>query len=202
MVYPVVLQTEAIKMGERRIAFGPYIEARQRRREPQDESGRSEAGHKIVTSLANGVLHSLSPTDLQREERRFREFGLFLRDLVKELNDLSEEGAAVLVEGKRDARAMAGLGYSGPVFTVSILTSNAAHREKLRKEVNKMIVLTDLDSEGRRLAARYMKFLSQEGISASLAQRRRLSKASRGVFLHIENLSRFALRGERLTDLG
>ena len=56
-----------------------------------------------------------------------------------------------------------------------------------------MMILTDLDSEGRRLAARYMKFLAQEGIPPSLSQRRRLSKASRGVFLHIENLRRFAL---------
>ncbi len=144
----------------------------------------------------------MSPADLQREERRFREFGSFLRDLVKELNDLSAEGAAVLVEGKRDARALTGLGYNGPVYTIAILTSNAARREKLRKEVSKMIILTDLDSEGRRLAARYMKFLSHEGISASLAQRRRLSKATRGVFLHVENLGRFALGGEHLPELG
>jgi 5S rRNA maturation endonuclease (ribonuclease M5) len=144
----------------------------------------------------------LSPTDLQREERRFRQFGSFLRDLVKELNDLSAEGAAVLVEGKRDARALAGLGYYGPIYTITILTSNAAYREKLRKEVSKMIILTDLDSEGRRLAARYVKFLSQEGISASLAQRRRLSKATRGVFLQVENLRRFTIDGEHLPELG
>jgi 5S rRNA maturation endonuclease (ribonuclease M5) len=139
---------------------------------------------------------------MQREERRFREFASFLSELVKELNDLSSEGAAVLVEGKRDATAMTELGYTGPLFTVSILTSSAAARVKLRKEVSKMIILTDLDREGRRLAARYVKFLSHEGIQASLAQRRRLSKASRGVFLHIENLRRFALSGESLLDVG
>ena len=144
----------------------------------------------------------MSPADVQREERRFREFAVFLSDLVKELNDLSSEGAAVLVEGKRDATALKGLGYSGPVFTISVLTSSTAARERLRKDVTKMIVLTDLDSEGRRLASRYMKFLSHEGIAASLAQRKRLSRASRGVFLHIENLGRFALGVERLGDLG
>jgi 5S rRNA maturation endonuclease (ribonuclease M5) len=143
----------------------------------------------------------LRPTDLQREERRFREFSSFLRDLVKELNDLSEEGAAVLVEGKRDATALTGLGYVGPIFTISILTSTAAAREKLRSDVSQMIVLTDLDSEGRRLASRYIKFLSQEGVKASLAQRRRLSKASRGIFLHIENLARFASVEEHFAGL-
>jgi 5S rRNA maturation endonuclease (ribonuclease M5) len=139
---------------------------------------------------------------MQREERRFREFASFLVGLVKELNDLSSEGAAVLVEGKRDATAISQLGYTGRIFTVSILTSSAAVRVKLRKEVSRMIILTDLDSEGRRLAARYVKFLSHEGIEASLAQRRRLSKASRGVFLHIENLRRFALSEGRIPDVG
>jgi 5S rRNA maturation endonuclease (ribonuclease M5) len=198
MVYPVVLQTEAIKTRPRGITFGPYKEARQRRREPQDESGRSEAGHKMVTSIPRAVPRALSPADMQREERRFRAFGSFLRELVKELNDLSAEGAAVLVEGRRDASALAELGYNGPIYTIAILTSNPASREKLRK-VSKMVILTDLDSEGRRLASRYLRFLSQEGIPASLAQRRRLSKATRGVFLHVENLGRFAL--ERGTEM-
>jgi 5S rRNA maturation endonuclease (ribonuclease M5) len=139
----------------------------------------------------------LRPADPQREERRFREFASFLGDLVKELNDLSAEGGAVLVEGKRDVAALEGLGYTGTVFTVSILTSSAAVRERLRKDVSKMVILTDLDSEGRRLASRYVRFLSNEGVEASLAQRRRLSKASRGVFMHIENLRRFALVRER-----
>ena len=144
----------------------------------------------------------MRPADPLRQERRFGEFASFLEDLVKELNDLSEEGAAVLVEGKRDVAALRGLGYTGPLLTVSILTSTAAARERLRREVRTMVILTDLDSEGRRLASRYVKFLSHEGVSASLAQRKRLARASRGVFLHIENLRRFKLGEARLADLG
>ena len=106
----------------------------------------------------------MRPADPLREERRFEEFASFLQELVKELNDLSEEGAAVLVEGKRDVAALRGLGYTGPLFTVSILTSTAAAREKLRREVSTMVILTDLDTEGRRLASRYIKFLSHEGV--------------------------------------
>jgi 5S rRNA maturation endonuclease (ribonuclease M5) len=135
----------------------------------------------------------LGPSDIQREERRFRKISSFLVDLVRELNHLSEEGCAVLVEGKRDTAALRGLGYSGPLYTVSILTSSPSSRERLRREVKKMIILTDLDAEGRRLASRYVRFLSAEGVAHSLSQRRRLSMASRGVFLHIENLRRFAL---------
>jgi 5S rRNA maturation endonuclease (ribonuclease M5) len=133
-------------------------------------------------------------TVLQRQ-RRLAEFVEFLQGLIKELNDLSGEGAAVLVEGRRDAKALTGLGYTGPLFTVAILTSSVASRERLREEVRQMIILTDLDAEGRRLAARYVKFLAKEGVRPSLAQRKRLSAASRGIFLHIENLGRFASDG-------
>jgi len=138
---------------------------------------------------------------LVQRERRLSQFAEFLNSMVKELNDLSAEGAAVLVEGKRDAKALAGLGYSGPLFTVALLTSSVAARERLREEVRQMIILTDLDSEGRRLASRYVRFLMQEGVKPSLGQRKRLSEASRGIFLHIENLGRFALSAENLGDL-
>jgi 5S rRNA maturation endonuclease (ribonuclease M5) len=144
----------------------------------------------------------LHPMAMLQRERRLSQFAEFLRSLVKELNDLSGEGAAVLVEGKRDAKALTGLGYSGPLFTVAILTSSVAARERLREEVRQMIILTDLDSEGRRLASRYVRFLTQEGVKPSLAQRRRLSEASRGIFLHIENLGRFAPSAADLANLG
>ena len=144
----------------------------------------------------------LHPIAITQRERKLSEFAEFLRSLVKELNDLSGEGAAVLVEGKRDAKALAGLGYSGPLFTVAILTSSSAARQRLRKDVRQMIILTDLDSEGRRLASRYMRFLTQEGVRPSLAQRKRLSEASRGIFLHIENLQRFAPGAADPADLG
>jgi 5S rRNA maturation endonuclease (ribonuclease M5) len=131
------------------------------------------------------------------EGRRYERFGEFLHGLVKELNDLSTEGSAVLVEGKRDVAALRSLGYSGPIFSVSILKASDAAREKLRAEVRQMVILTDLDSEGRRLASTFVKFLAREGVKASLVQRKRLAAASRGDFLHVENLSRFAEEAHR-----
>ncbi len=152
-------------------------------------------------ALAVSRKRILHPMALVQRERKLSRFAELLTALVKELNDLSGEGAAVLVEGKRDAKALAVLGYSGPLFTVAILTSSVAARERLREEVRQMIILTDLDSEGRRLASKYVRFLTQEGVKPSLAQRKRLSEASRGVFLHIENLGRFARSAENLADL-
>jgi 5S rRNA maturation endonuclease (ribonuclease M5) len=153
-------------------------------------------------ALAVTRKRTLHPIAMLQRERRLSQFSDFLQGLVKELNDLSGEGAAVLVEGKRDAKALIGLGYTGPLFTVAILTSSVAARERLREDVRQMIILTDLDAEGRRLASRYVRFLSQEGVKPSLAQRKRLSEASRGIFLHIENLGRFATGAQDLADLG
>ena len=122
--------------------------------------------------------------------RRFQEFIEFLTVFICELNALAQEGAVVLVEGKRDRDALTELGYNGP-----ILTKAALHSEKgvahLRR-VKLAIILTDLDEEGRRLAARYAEFFALRGIETSLTQRRRLWKASHGTFLHVENLVRFA----------
>ena len=56
----------------------------------------------------------------------------------------------------------------------------------------RVIILTDLDREGTVLASKFVKTLSHEGVQTSLGERRRLKAASRGVFLHIENLVRFA----------
>jgi 5S rRNA maturation endonuclease (ribonuclease M5) len=141
------------------------------------------------------------PVPVDGDERRFQRFQEFLPRFIKELNDISREGGAVLVEGKRDALALKRLGYSGSLFSVSVLGSSEPERQRMREEVRLMVVLTDLDSEGRRLASRYVRFLAQEGVKSSLAQRRRLAAASRGVFLHIENLRRFAHAGDMLPEL-
>jgi 5S rRNA maturation endonuclease (ribonuclease M5) len=122
--------------------------------------------------------------------KRFQEFIEFLTVFICELNALSEDGATVLVEGKRDRDALTQLGYIGPVLTKASLHSERGVAG-LRK-VKLAVILTDLDEEGRRLAARYAEFFALRGIETSLTQRRRLLKASHGTFLHVENLVRFA----------
>ncbi len=123
------------------------------------------------------------------KERRFDEYAEFLNTFVRQLNQLADDGWAVLVEGKRDEAAMRGLGYAGVLATVSSVSRQGAGAVAPAKKV---VILTDLDREGRFLAAKYIKLLSHEGIRTSLAERRRLRVASRGAFRHIENLSRFS----------
>jgi 5S rRNA maturation endonuclease (ribonuclease M5) len=126
---------------------------------------------------------------IDKTERVYQAFGAFLRDFILNLNHLSEDGWSLLVEGPRDETALRKLGYKGSLATVSSLVRNGT---RVFGQSRKVAILTDLDREGTVLAAKHIKRLNHEGLRTSLAERRRLKRASRGVFLHIENLSRFA----------
>ena len=122
-------------------------------------------------------------------KRVYQAFGDFVSDFVRDLNDRSEGGWSLLVEGLRDEKALRALGYDGPMVTVSLLGRNGPDALGTSRKV---VILTDLDREGAQLASKFVKRLSHEGMETSLSERRRLKAASRGVFLHIENLARFA----------
>jgi len=126
---------------------------------------------------------------LHKKPKTYDEFGEFLSALVRDLNHMSEEGWSVLVEGPRDVRALRRLGCVGNLVTVSSVVREG---KATFNEDRKVVILTDLDREGAVLAARYIKRLSHDGFRTSLRERQRLKNASHGIFLHIENLSRFA----------
>ena len=130
---------------------------------------------------------------LHKKKKTYEEFGEFLMGFITDLNHLSEEGWSILVEGKRDARALVKLGCVGNVVTVSSMGRRG--NAKLEGGM-KIVILTDLDREGAVLAAKYVRRLSHDGFKTSLRERMRLKNASHGVFLHVENLSRFARDAE------
>jgi 5S rRNA maturation endonuclease (ribonuclease M5) len=124
-----------------------------------------------------------------RGDERFAELIEFIAELVFELNH-HRAGEVVLVEGKRDALAIRELGYSGPLVSISSLKK--ADSKRVLASRRRVVILTDLDREGGSLAGRYSRILKHDGHDVSLEERRRLLKASRGVFRHIENLRRFS----------
>ena len=125
---------------------------------------------------------------IDRTEKRYQEFGEFLRGFVFDLNNLADDGWSILVEGKRDTAALRKLGFVGNLATTHMLTLGYFAFEGRRK----VVILTDLDREGARLASKYVKRLGHDGFRTSLKERLRLKNNSHGVFLHIENLARFA----------
>jgi 5S rRNA maturation endonuclease (ribonuclease M5) len=126
---------------------------------------------------------------IDKREKLYQQIGEFIGAFVTDLNHLSEDGWSLLVEGQRDAKALRKLGFTGSPVTIS---SVGRRGTSVLGESKKVIILTDLDREGAVLASRYVKRLSHEGFKTSLRERLRMKIASRGVFLHVENLSRFA----------
>jgi len=127
---------------------------------------------------------------IDKRQKTIDAFGAFIANFVRDLNQLSDEGWSILVEGQRDEKALRRLGFRGHLASLSSVRRRGMGGAF--GESRKVVILTDLDREGAVLASRYLKALTHEGIRASLVERRRLKHASRGVFLHIENLSRFA----------
>ncbi|MDG6900864.1 MAG: hypothetical protein JRM80_02765 [Nitrososphaerota archaeon] len=126
---------------------------------------------------------------IDKRGKVYQGFGEFLTAFVHDLNAMSEDGWSVLVEGVRDERALRMLGFEGMLVTVSRVGREGT---KAFGGAKKVVLLTDLDREGAVLAARFVKRLGHDGMRVSLQERRRLKAASKGVFLHVENLSRFA----------
>ena len=126
---------------------------------------------------------------IDKRKKLYQAFGDFLGAFVTDLNFLSEDGWSLLVEGKRDAQALRKLGFVGNLVTISSLGRKGTSAFGGTKKV---VILTDLDREGAVLASRYLKRFAHEGFRTSMRERLRLKRASRGVFLHVENLSRFA----------
>jgi 5S rRNA maturation endonuclease (ribonuclease M5) len=122
-------------------------------------------------------------------KRQFVEFSEFLKGFVSDLNADAEAGAVLLVEGARDSRAMRDIGYTGPLIMTSSINGRAS--KVVLNKARMVVIMTDLDSEGRKLAGRYRRVLRHQGLETDMTFRKRLVVASRGVFLHVENLRRF-----------
>lgn len=143
----------------------------------------------MIRAVRDGQHSQVVAKLIDKREKQYQEFGEFVERFVTDLNHLSEEGWSILVEGPRDVRALRKLGFVGNLVTVaSVVKAGTPVFEGGRK----VVILTDLDREGAVLASRYVKRLSHEGYRTSLKERMRLKNASHGVFLHVENLSRFA----------
>ncbi len=122
------------------------------------------------------------------------------------LSEVDGERTVLVVEGERDRRSVRRLGWSGPVVVVhrgrplSATASSLAGRS--------VIVLTDWDAEGGRLARRLADFLATDGGRLDLEYRRRLARVLRGELTHLEGLFGWARRQaerrgesiERLTE--
>ncbi len=103
-------------------------------------------------------------------------------------------GSVVVVEGERDRRSLQRLGWSGPVVVVHRGRPISETARGLLAARGRIIVLTDWDTEGGRLARRLRDFLEAEDVDLDLEYRRRLARVLRGELTHVEGLFGWARR--------
>jgi len=124
---------------------------------------------------------------LNAEERRFEA----VIELIGDVAAHSRRGVPVIVEGPNDVKALRKLGITGPIFCaksrrlglVDFLDSIATHSE--------VIVLTDFDKEGRALAWRLRRDLSQMRVKVNVEIWKQLKALARSEMVGIENLGKY-----------
>ena len=115
-----------------------------------------------------------------------------LTNIIDKLSTESLNGVPIIVEGKRDAEGLRRAGVRGEIIQVKSIKGLRRFFEQ--RDVKKVILLLDLDSEGEKL----MKILIQslEGVvgEIDLSYRRRLMEFKRFGLIEIESLDKLLER--------
>ena len=110
---------------------------------------------------------------------------------IKKLNDESKNGSLVVVEGKRDVRALRSMGFIGKI----LMLCHNNNFDRFISEVgkyHKIILLLDLDRKGRSLTKKAAILLEGKKHVIDLYFRRNLSSITCGRVKQIEELSKYA----------
>lgn len=107
-----------------------------------------------------------------------------IRDFIFQLNSMKK--SVVVVEGKRDSRALKLLGYTGQVLEFHRYRGMINFTDTVAK-YEKIIILFDRDRKGRHLTGRALNLL-QRRAKVDLTFKRKLRLITRGKIVFIEQL--------------
>lgn len=122
---------------------------------------------------------------------------LALEELISALLDASSQGAAVIVEGRRDLLALRALGLPGPVIMAS--RRSALHlADDAARTYPHIILLTDWDEKGDEMCENIERHLRSAGCRPDGDIRSRIKKLVKKEIKDVESLSHYA---EKMRDL-
>lgn len=124
-------------------------------------------------------MQSIEEDELQR-----------LHGFIDDLNNEADNGAVIIVEGKRDKEALMSLGYKGGMFTLNTFKGIHNLAEQLEYE-SKVILLLDMDRKGKYLTTRIMKIMN----NVDLFYKRELMNITKGRIKCIEELITYSRSG-------
>ena len=134
---------------------------------------------------------------MEREEQESRPKRTYdleaLEELIASLLDASFQGAAVIVEGRRDEQALRALGLPGPVIMASRRRALDLAEDAARN-YRQIILLTDWDGKGDEMCKTIERHLRSMGSRPDREIRSRLKKLVKKEIKDVESLSRYAQR--------
>jgi len=127
-------------------------------------------------------------------------FGISEESLAKIMaiiDDMREdnESTPILVEGKRDKKALKELGFEGDIIVLNSGYTLADVADAISKKYRKIIILTDWDKKGSYLAGRIFNLLRDNDVICNLEYRRKL-----GFYLgpHISTVEELSMFSEKI----
>ncbi len=111
-----------------------------------------------------------------------------IEQILCEIKDLSNEGAVIVVEGKKDRDALNELGISDQISLVSYQPL-LDFAEDISRKTNQAIILTDWDSQGKKLAKKISGYLQASNTKPNNLIRNKIKKLVRNEIKDVESLS-------------
>jgi len=113
-----------------------------------------------------------------------------LEEIILELKELAQDGAIIIVEGKKDAGSLRYLGICGQVQFAS-QQPLIDLTDSLSKTGKKIVLLTDWDKKGNLVARKIINHLAAYGIVPNTEIRSRLRSLSKKRIKDIESLNNY-----------
>jgi 5S rRNA maturation endonuclease (ribonuclease M5) len=114
-----------------------------------------------------------------------------ITNLIRRIQNLAEKGTFIIVEGLNDVRSLNDLGIEDNIIRIF---GNERKLIDLERDIpvnGKVIILTDFDREGDRLAKRVETLLEPHKIRFYMKIRGKLRKLLKGRIRTIEGLARY-----------
>ena len=117
-----------------------------------------------------------------------------ITNLIRRIQNLAKKGTFIIVEGLNDVRSLNELGIDDNIIRIY---GNERKLIDLERDIpvnGKVIILTDFDREGDRLAKRVETLLEPHKIRFNMRIRGKLRKLLKGRIRTIEGLARYITR--------
>lgn len=115
-----------------------------------------------------------------------------LVQFIEFLNYESEVDSVVVVEGKRDVKALRSIGFKGELVVYHNFRGLGEFVHHIAIRNRKIILLLDMDRKGKVLTSKIIRNLNSSCQHDNLQTKRKLTQITRGRIRHIEDLKSFS----------